>query len=584
MLRAMDAGAPKRFSLSAPAAGALLGILVGFADWLVVATDWGHSQSGMWYLPPFAWLAVVWTSVTLCTAAGILFASPRLGRLRGGALAVAGLGFVLVRGARPLRESLGLSTALVLLTWLAAILIVAVPLAFLPLRATRHRAWWMAGTAASVILLAILAANPDFGTGRRQAPDRASRLPNVVLIFLDTTRYDDVFGSASAMPSLDTFARQAASFDNAWAAAPWTVPSHYSVLTGTDPWSVPFGRGGFQRQAPSLAARLRARGYDTAAILANPLLGNPDFSPGFGRFTYSRQSGVCRSAFGELLDRLWVHGGPRSPLCGWLIASEVTDRALRYVRGARGPYFLVVNYLDGHYPYYVPPDCRDHALRMMSRSEREAFRHFGPSSAASPAMLQHAREQHRAAIRCMDRSLGTLLAALQQQPETAVIVVGDHGEQFGEHGLVEHGNSLYAQVLHVPLIVRAPGFRGRIADAVSITDLYGSILSIAGAGGSTPALLDGRSRRPAAASFDASSVSNPAEAWSVVRGQYHFIAWRGGREALYDLAADPFETAPLSTTERPGATVAPSLRALAAQVATSSDPRRLQFRALDYMQ
>jgi arylsulfatase A-like enzyme len=573
-----------RFGLALPAAGFAFGVVVGLADWSILTTDWGNSQSGMWYLPPFAWLAVIWTSITICTAAGILFSWPRLGRLRGVALAATGLALLLIRSARPLRESFGLSTTALLLVWLGILLLFAMPLALLPLRPVRHSRMWIAATAASALLLVLLAAGA--GPVPSSAAPQTAGARNVVLIFLDTIRYDDVFGEGdSAMPNLAAFARRSTIYDSAWAAEPWTIPSHYSVLRGTDPWTVPYDAHGFQANVPALAERFASSSYDTVAILANPLLGNPDFSAGFRRFTYSRASGVCRSAAGELLNRLWVHGGPRSPLCGWLVAGEVTARALASVRSSSGPYFLVLNYMDGHYPYYVPPDCRGHTLRMMSRADRETFRH-AEERPAGAALLEKARAQHRAAARCLDHSLAALLAQLQRNPRTIIAVVGDHGEQFGEHGLIEHGNSVYAQAVHVPLIVHADNGPGRVAEAVSITDLYRSLPVLAGSDrpGARVPLSDPALRRPAISGFGARSGTMAAGAFSAVLGHHHFILWRGGQEALFDIAADPAERSPIPTTTGPGAQIAAPLRALASQAMAAAGKSSVDFRALNYLQ
>jgi arylsulfatase A-like enzyme len=581
-----------RFRLHPPAAGLLLGLLTGIADWIVVANDWGHSQSGMWYLPPFVWLPVIWTSVTICCLAGIIVSWARFGRLRGVALVFAGPGLLLLsRGATPFREWSGLPAGWTLAVWLGVTLVLSVPLVLLPMAAARALPLWIAGTAGSVVVLTVLAADADFTFQRTAIRGQVpSVIPkNVALIFLDTVRYDDALGERGVMPNLAAFARSANRFDNVWAPAPWTIPSHFAVLSGVDPWMLPAEdarRPGIHYDGPMLAQRFRAQGYDTAAVLANPLLGNPDFSRGYDRFTYSRASGVCRSALGELLNRSYVRGGPRSPLCGWFLASEVTSRALRFVRRVprSQPYFLTVNYLDTHYPYYVPPECRDASFRPLGHAERESLRRSTPAAPASAAVLQRAHEQYRAAMRCLDRSLGTLLTELAGDPNTIVAVVGDHGEQFGEHGLVEHGNSVYRQVLHVPLVIHGTGVQpSEETEAASITDLYKSLLT-------TAPLRDAlewndpqkESLRPTLSSYETSTSGKREGAFSVARGEYHYIVWSNGREALFNDAADPNELAPISTRDAAGATIAAPLRELAARAAAARQ-RLNEFRALGYL-
>lgn len=580
---------PRELRLSPPALGLLLGLLTGIADWIILANDWCHSQSGMWYLPPFVWVTVIWTSVTLCCFAGVVVSSPRLGRLRGVAIVFAGPGMLLlIRGATPLRERTGLSIVWIALAWLVATLVLSIPFAFLPMKPARFPRLWLTGTIVSILVLIVAAANPDGLQWKGRGAAVAAGQKNVALIFLDTSRFDDALGGEQpAMPGLANFARGAMSFDNAWAAAPWTIPSHFSVLTGVDPWTLPpleEASPGFQYHGPTLAQRFRSRGYDTAAILANAMMGSPDFSRGYDRFTYSRASGVCRSFVGELLNRSFVHGGPRSPLCGGLIAPEITSRALRFVQHATRPYFLTVNYLDTHYPYYVPPECRGPSFRLLGRAEREAYRRSTAASPASASILQHAHEQYRDAMRCLDRSLGTLLTTLERDPNTMVVVVGDHGEQFGEHGLVEHGNSLYRQVLHVPLVFKSPGHApARVTAPVSLSDLYLSILSAAaltGSGSRLP-IVEEALRRPVIATFSAQVEGRNEAGFSVARGDYHYILWRDGREALFNVATDPLETAPVPPAS--AAAIVGPLRELVLRAAANHQ-RSSEFGALGYLQ
>lgn len=592
-------GAGIRFRLTPPAAGLLLGLLTGIADWIALANDWGHSQSGMWYLPPFVWLSIIWTSATICCLAGIIVSSPRFGRLRGVVLAFAGPGLLLLsRGATPFHEWSGLPAGWTLLVWLFVTLVLSVPLVLLPMAATRALPLWIAGAAGSAVVLIVLAADPGFTFRRTTIRDQVTSVipKNVALIFVDTVRYDDALGEErGAMPNLAAFARSANRFDNVWAPAPWTIPSHFAVLSGVDPWMLPaedVHGPGIHYAGPMLAQRFRARGYDTAAVLANPLLGNPDFLRGYDRFTYSRASGVCQSALGELLNRSYVRGGPRSPLCGWFLASEVTSRALRFVRRASRsrPYFLTVNYLDTHYPYYVPPECRDASFRPLGHAEREMLRRSTPAAPATAAVLRHAHEEYRAAMRCLDRSLGTLLTVLADDPNTIVAVVGDHGEQFGEHGLVEHGNSVYRQVLHVPLVIRVPGVLGaRDATQSGIAGLYDNLLRLT----AVPSVrVPGDPRLmmmanvppdlPVVSNYEISVGDRVEGAFSAVDGKYHYIIWRDGREALFDDAADPNEVAPISTRDAAGAAIAAPLRELAVRAAAARK-RLNEFRALGYL-
>jgi hypothetical protein len=172
-------------------------------------------------------------------------------------------------------------------------------LQFAPLR---RPAWWLAAAVVNALLLFVAVADVRAGGLAGAREKRASRRP-----------------SQTGMPSLALFGRDAVSFDEAWVPVPWTVPSHFAMLTGVDPWRVPFdGRiAAVRRRYADYRPRFRARGNATAAIMGNLTL-SPEsgFGRGFDEFTTSRGSGVCRSAAGDLLSRLWLHDLPRSPVCG----------------------------------------------------------------------------------------------------------------------------------------------------------------------------------------------------------------------------------------------------------------------------
>ena len=143
---------------------------------------------------------------------------------------------------------------------------------------------------------------------------------------------------------------------------------------------------------------------------------------------------------------------------------------------------------------------------------------------------------------------------------TIVIITADHVEEFGEHGVFTHGNSLYFPVIHVPLLVRLPGERPtgrRVREAVGLKNLGATVVDLAL--GSQPDAFPGPSLRstwsqsvaPESAPTSVLATAFNAPPWyrvatstasSVVRDQYHFILWGDGKEELFDLDADPWET------------------------------------------
>jgi arylsulfatase A-like enzyme len=574
--------------LTPPLLGLLIGTFCGVVDWLLLAKGWASSGTFSTYLPPLTRLVVVLTWTWAGYAGGLVAQWLGWDRLRTIPIVVAAPGLLLLSRAYPPMRMTGLSRSSVLLALLAALIVLSIPISLIPLGRSRRPFLNLGiGIAGGAALLFLAADRPVIDRLPVKADRPASEGGrNVVLIFIDTIRYDDATGPS--MPRLQDFAKRAVSFDSAWAPAPWTVPSHLAVLTGADPWTITFMESAPPETPPTLAERFRARGYSTAAVFANPLLSRGmGFQRGFNQYTRSIDSGVCRSGFGYLLNRMWFHGGPRTPICGWFVASEVTSRAVHFIRRAQRPYFLAVNYIDPHEPYYVPRSCRPPSFRPATTQEREVLLTSTAHSPAPPDVAGRVHANYRVALQCLDRSLGELLDEVTRDPETIVAVVGDHGEQFGEHGLGSHGNSLFAQLVHVPLLLKTPGVAERRIDApASISDLYASLAISADparAAASPLPLLDDRLRRPVISQYQLLTTTwNPKSdgAFSIVLGDDQLIRWHDGRDALYDYRADPQEGMPLSIAENFNAVQ--QMRAVLIRTALHQK-RFLDFNALGYM-
>jgi arylsulfatase A-like enzyme/Flp pilus assembly protein TadD len=273
------------------------------------------------------------------------------------------------------------------------------------------------------------------------------------LITIDTLRADHVgaYGWARARTAaLDTLARDGALFDRAYAAAPITLPSHATLLTGR----YPPGHGardngvGVRPDVPTVATELHAQGFRTAAFVA--------------AFPLDHQFGLNRG-FDVYSDRL--PRGPDGRPANERRGSDVIDEAIAWLRTedqrppttgqppTTGHFFLWVHLFEPHAPYGDPSS---------------------PAGAARPALDRYDDE-----IAAADREVGRLLTALEPvKSETLIVAAGDHGEAFGEHGEYAHSIFVYDTTLRVPLLMSGPGIRAgvRVTDPATLADVAPTVL------------------------------------------------------------------------------------------------------------
>ena len=462
--------------------------------------------------------------------------------------------------------------------WATAIL--AAGLALQVMRMWRTHIWLASKLAMSalpcaaiVLGVALVFAARPIAAERRQLAELppAPAGPNVVFIVLDTVRAKSLglYGyDRPTSPALDQFAAKGLVFDRAYATAPWTLPSHSSMFTGRLPHEL------FQSffetlgaKYPTVAEILSRRGYLTAAFVANNFYGGAEYGLGRGfqhyddwektPFTvFARTSvggGLVKAS--RITDRFSTHDnfGRRS-------AEEINTAFLKWVARAEAgrPFFAFLNYFDAHAPYLPPVP-----FATKFSSDRPS-RHLGSQRLDlwGADDVTRFRDAYDEAIAYLDSQLEHLFRAIESTPRlrnTVVIVTSDHGEQFGEHGLLDHSNSLYLPLLHVPLVIAGPGVAGgqRVEEPVSLRDVAATILQLAGL---TESNVPGQSLLSrSSASAEANDPILLAEAERTLRGAYpeFYPAQRGrvkslisrewqyihnladDRDELFDLRADP---------------------------------------------
>jgi arylsulfatase A-like enzyme len=346
------------------------------------------------------------------------------------------------------------------------------------------------GVAAALTLAAsAIASLPD---PPEPSPGAERRTPDIVLLVLDTTRRDrlSLYGHArDTTPALDALAQQARVYDDAWASAPWTSPSHASLFTGL----LPAEHGADGRDAvplPSgletLSTVLRRAGYRTGGFAANPNLHSAGWSEGFDRYEPPWLRGA-HSLVPLLND--WLRGADDP----WL-QHDATTRVLAAARrwwaeddGA--PRYLFLNVLDPHNPYWAPAPDRarfagesgcEHARDLMSDA-----RIFYRESDLSDADASCLASLYDAELFAMDRALGEFFDWLAERGEldrTLIAVTSDHGERLGERGRLGHLLLMDQHLLRVPLFVRHPPTLApeRVTARVQLVGLPAFLLATAG--------------------------------------------------------------------------------------------------------
>jgi arylsulfatase A-like enzyme len=372
---------------------------------------------------------------------------------------------------------------------------------------------------------------------RRVDPPR-----NLILIVIDTLRRDHLatYGyERDTAPTLRQLAESGAILDGL-SPSSWTQPATASILTGlhpvrhqsvrTEPWSP---------AADTLAARLKRRGYTTLGVSANGLVtADWGFDRGFDEF---------------------VSLPPRSPARRPPTASDVNAAISPRLGGLRPPFFLYVHYIDPHAPYsparsWTGAPLGDHLERRgpVEASDLDPARYLERPG----ALLRDAVDLYDGEIRQADDGLAALIAELRSKgllERTVTIVTSDHGEEFQDHGRAGHGQSLYEEVLRVPLIVQAPGLvrAGTRHGTASLMDILPTALSLLGLPQGGPSLdgvdlatslRSGRRYDDPLRIFLAHLDTSEATGLALTLGGDKLLLGRPYRKQLFDLNAGPRET------------------------------------------
>ncbi len=371
-----------------------------------------------------------------------------------------------------------------------------------------------------------------------------SKPHNVVVISLDTVRADhlSVYGyHRSTTPNLSRLVEDDVVFEQAFTQTPWTVPSHMSVFTSLYPSVHSITHLTPQSDMSAMLPEiLRDAGYLTAAFVAPVLSEDYGFAKGFDHYVRTDRVRPADIMVKRALE--WLAGDPNEP--------DIRDQ----------PFFLFLHLFDAHHPY-EPPWPFDNAYVADYRSNIRELSQTHPYTQEKDLTVEELGEVvalYDGEIAYTDFAIGRFFDALRDLglfESSLIVVFGDHGEGFLEHGLMNQGNSVYEELIRVPLLLRLPGGRSageRVEEPVQLIDIAPTVLQelnleptpmMQGTFLFDPVLPDG-SRRFAYVS-EAYAACVRTDSWKVIENPASRVptiprALDVDYE-LYDLAEDPGE-------------------------------------------
>ena len=328
--------------------------------------------------------------------------------------------------------------------------------------------------------------------------------PPVILIMIDTLRRDHLgcYGYAlPTSPSIDQLARQSVLFLSSSTTGNYTLPSTATLFTGLYPSA--HGVIGPGRSLPdgvlTLPEIFKSAGYRTAALVANPLVrAELGFGRGFDHYTpgppprwiHKRKTAL------ELLYLRFVQG--RIP---WAAAEDLVPEAIEWLaESSPQPPFLYLHLIEPH-SEYAPP--REHALPFLQQAPESwvgrppLIDHFRPADEwqtwaeveEKPKVTEAEKLSmiglYNGEIHYVDYWIGVILDSLEKMDlseDSIIVLLADHGEEFDDHGGWVHGNTLYEEMIGMPLLIKLPGglhegLRSRLS--VDMVDLRATLAGLA---------------------------------------------------------------------------------------------------------
>lgn len=458
-----------------------------------------------------------------------------------------------------------------------------------------------------------------------------SERPNIVVLVLDSVRADALscYTGGGLTPNIDAIAEEGLLFENAFAPATWTVPTHASLFTAAYPSEHGTDKGNsyLNPAYTTLAQRLRSAGYETVMYSNNVHLTDEfGFTRGFdvsetshavsndenvinwNDFIANRAHDTGVKKYFEILDHVW--GNRNKDLIKSLRnaiqlkynyhfgdnGAQATNRFLRNYDFA-DPSFVFVNYMEAHNPFEPPEDYG--ADDPSPNIEGWRFDSGMPDAKLTEEQLTTLRKNYRGEIAYLDEKIGEVYDELVDE-NTVFVITADHGVAIGEHGYLYHGTGLYNPVTKVPLIITGAGRTGRVDSSVGIIGLYRTVCQLADINPEdgvkrpirgedllaveedTDVFMQRQGQNDDFVELVRSELGETAASkadshdWGLVRGKYKYLrewnpeaaTWASEEGELYDYVFDPREEQELEDANVRGA-----MRASLNEIANSLDPK-----------
>jgi len=426
-------------------------------------------------------------------------------------------------------------------------------------------------------------------------PRRPARRPNILFILVDTLRRDHLTPYGYFRDTSPEIARRIAKpgvvVEDAYSQAPWTLPSVVSLMTGRQPGEIlgaDLATYGIPDGVEPMAERLAKLGYATGGFLANPTLHTgAGFERGFATY------------YAPPPDVTWI----------FRHADGLNEHALPWLKAHQDrPFFAYVHYVDPHDPYDNPdivngksPFLPNYDGPVTGQWIHNIYTGYSPVPDLARDLPQ-IQALYDSEIHFVDRYIGRLLDALGPEAlaNTLIVFTADHGEEHHDHGGWKHGQALYEEQIHVPLLLRWDGHipaGTRLPGTVRLLDLLPTLMAVAGGpidpvweGIDLLPALTGKAHLPERPAFSQHLAGGPLRAAAILdhkklilfnplepfvpKNALEDYIWKKDLARLqpvelYDLARDSKETVNLAATS-------PTLPAIAARLAPVIH-RRLDF-------